>query len=105
MSRGYEPSKLNMKEVQRVMTELEKENKCFLTIELYNSTRKETDGKLIITCAAYKTKPDAGGKVSYQASLPWPTDSHQTVLGAMYWLLIDVGSQLAAGSALEGMGA
>lgn len=105
MPKGYEPAGLTMAEVMRVMSELEKEHPCFVTMEQYISHKKETDGKLIISVAAHRRTMDNKGEVVYTASMPWPTNSHKTVLGAMYWLLIDVGSQLAAGDVLEHLGA
>lgn len=66
------------------------------------SHRKETLGKLSLKCALIPPSTDSQTAPVYISYITWPTSSHKTVLGAMYWLLIDVQSQANAGAFLDG---
>ncbi len=84
------------------MREVEQDTGLLVRYTWEISHRKETLGKLSLTCALVPPSTDSQTPPEYVSYITWPTSSHRSVLGAMYWLLLDVQSQADAGAVLAG---
>ena len=84
------------------MREVEQDTGLLVRYTWEVSHRKETLGKLCLACALVPPSIDAQTAPEYVSYITWPTSSHKSVLGAMYWLLLDVQSQADAGAFLAG---
>lgn len=84
------------------MREVERDTGLLVRFTWEVSHRKETLGKLCLMCALVPPSTDSKTAPEYVSYITWPTGSHKTVLGAMYWLLLDVQSQADAGAFLAG---
>lgn len=87
-------------DLMSAMREVERDTGMLVRFSWELSHRKETFGKLELTCALIPPSTDTRTAPEYVSHITWPTSSHKTVLGAMYWLLLNVQDQANAGSAL-----
>lgn len=53
-----------------------------------------------LLCEARRPSFSGRSGADYSARIPWPCSTHKTVIGALYWLLMDVEKQLTARAAL-----
>lgn len=84
------------------MREVEQDTGLLVRYTWEVSHHKETLGKLCLTCALVPPSVDSQTAPEYVSHITWPTSSHKSVLGAMYWLLLNVQSQADAGAFLAG---
>lgn len=61
------------------------------------------DGGCYLSAELYDESLDEWPAAVARYSLPWPTRSHKTVLGAMLWLLVQLGDVVDADAALDGL--
>lgn len=103
MSHTVPSATMTPKELLGYAVNVMEEHNCLIRFVLDVRVDNADKGGFMLVCQALQATGETQPTVQYQARLPWPCSSHKTVVGALYWLLLDIDGQLSAGDVLAAM--
>jgi hypothetical protein len=103
MSKSVPSSTMTPKELLGYAVNVMEEHNCLIRFVLDVRVVGGTQSGFMLVCEAREASGETNPAVQYQARIPWPCNTHKTIVGALYWLLLDVDGQLSAGDVLAAL--